>query len=549
MPNRPRRAAIALAAAWAVLLGQTPAHCAGRSQVPDHALYAAIKAEGMERSQAYRFVQDLADGIGPRLTGSPNMQKAYDWSLATMSDMGLAKPRLESIGPFGLSWSQRKTWVRMSAPDSMMLLAQASPWSVSTKGPIEGEVAAVVLANEADLVRHKGSLKGKIVLLGPLRPVPEPVKAFSSRYSEEELQNGQAVAGARAIYKDYDGRLAAQGKENLFRARLRSFLAAEQIKALIVPSRDGQGGGGTGTLAIDDKLISVRSWDKAERAPFPMAYLAIEHFGRAWRLVEAGQPVRLELEIDIEEHGYGADAFNVVAEFPGVDARLQHEIVLAGAHLDSWAAGGGAVDNATGVAAVLEAMRILKAVGFKPRRTIQVVLFTGEEQGLLGSQAYAERHLGRYPRASSPDQLTLPVSQRRKTGPLNREPGYERFSIAYNMDGGTGRLRAPFTGGNPQLAAQFRQWIEPLKELGVSTVYDEPYFPADQSTFTDIGLPGIIFLQDPLDYFTRSHHTNLDTLERVNARDLAQTATVLAWFLANSASTDRLAPRSAPATP
>ena len=516
-----------------------------RAQAPDPRLYAAIREEGLNHSQVMGFATSLADGVGGRLMGSPNMRRACDWSQAELTRLGLSNVHLEPIGTFGLNWRQKLAWVRMSAPDSMMFVAQAAPWSVATKGPIEGEVVAVALDNDADLTRLRGALAGKIVLLGPLRPTSPPGQLFT-RYTDDEVLDGAAAQAVTAYYKTVGERRVRQAQEALFKARRNAFLAAEGVRAVILPSRETDAGGGSGILAIDGSELGGRPWIAAERPPFPIAYVAIEDFGRAWRLARSGAAVRLQLDIQTEE-AEAEPGYNVVADLPGSDPALAPRIVLVGAHLDSWAAGTGAVDNGAGVAATLEAVRILKALSLKPRRTIRVVLYGGEEEGLLGSEAYARQHLGHIPRSTAPDQLALAVEGRRqKVGPLQTQPGYDDFTVAYNLDGGSGRIRAVFAGGNPALAATYRQWIAPLKDLGVLAVYDGPHWPADQSTFTEIGLPGVSFLQDPLDYDSRAHHTNLDTLERISPQDLAQAATVLAIFLINSADADARLPRPPP---
>jgi hypothetical protein len=507
---------------------------------PDLGLYQAIREEGLKRSQAMVYASGLVDGVGARLMGSPNMQRAYDWSLARLRELGLSDPRLESIGPFGLSWRQIRAWARMSAPDSAQVAVQASPWSMATGGPIEAEVVAIRLDTDEDLQQARGRLGGKIVLLGPSKAGSASEPAFV-RYSDEAVLKGDAAEAVRAYYRTVTERRARQGREGLFKARRNAFLAAEGVRAVVI---DG-GGAEPGVLVVDGSELGGRPWLIAERPAFPALYMAGEAFGRCWRLARAGARVRLELEIATEEGAANAPGYNVLAEIPGQDPKLRSQVVLAGAHLDSWASGTGAADNGAGVAATLEAVRILGALGLKPRRTIRVVLYGGEEQGLFGSEAYAKGRLGHIPRSTAPEQMALGVEGRRaKVGPLRKGPEYEDFSVAFNLDGGSGRIRGVFAGGSTALAQLYRAWIAPLKDLGVLAVYDGPHWPADQSTYTEIGLPGVSFLQDPLDYDSRAHHTNLDTLERLSPDDLAQAATVLAIFLINSANADARAPRA-----
>lgn len=508
---------------------------------PDLALYQAIRDEGLKRSQAMTYATSLVDVVGARLMGSPNMRRAYDWALARMRELRLSDPRLEAIGPFGLSWRQSRAWARIIEPDDAQVLAIASPWSVATEGAIEADVAAVRLDADEDLQRAKGRLAGKIVLLGAPKPVP-PFEPAVVRYTDDEVLKGDAAEAVRAYYRTVTERRARQGREGLFKARRNAFLAAEGVAAVVLDA----GGGEPGVLHVDGSDLSGRPWLAAERSAFPALYVAGEAYARCWRLIQAAVAVRLRLEIATDEGNPAEPGYNVVAEILGSDPKLKAQIVLAGAHLDSWAAGVGAADNGAGVAATLEAVRILRALNLKLRRTIRVVLYGGEEQGLYGSEAYARQRLGVIPRSTAPEQLALPVEGRRaKIGSLSKRREYDDFSVAFNLDGGSGRIRGVFTGGNPALAELYRSWIAPLKDLGVLAVYDGPHWPADQSTFTEIGLPGVSFLQDPLDYDSRAHHTNLDTLERLSSDDLAQAATVLAIFLANSANSVARAPRPA----
>lgn len=512
-------------------LALAPKALAREASVPDLALYQAIRDEGLRRGQAMTFATSLADEVGARLMGSPNMRRAYHWALARMRALGLSDPRLEPIGPFGLSWRQTLAWARMTAPDAVQFAAVASPWSVATKGAVAGQAIAVRLDSDDDLERAKGTLAGRIVLLGPPK-IAAAEGAVVVRYSDEEVLKGDAAEAVRAYYRTVAERRARQGREGLFKARRNAFLAAEGVAAVLI---DG-GGAEPGAMVVDGSELGGRPWLAAERPPFPALYVDGSAYARCWRLAQTGAAPRLELQITTEEGDSAEPGYNVVAELPGQDPALKAQVVLAGAHLDSWAAGAGAADNGAGVAATLEAVRILRAVGLKPRRTIRVVLYGGEEQGLYGSEAYAKQRLGWVPRSIAPEQAALAVEGRRaKVGPLRKGPEYDDFRVAFNLDGGSGRIRGVFTGGDPALAELYRAWIAPLKDLGVLAVYDGPHWPADQSTFTEIGLRGISFLQDPLDYDSRAHHTSLDTLERLSPDDLAQAATVLAIFLINSA--------------
>jgi carboxypeptidase Q len=497
---------------------------------------AAIRKEGLGNSQAGAYVGELSDGIGARLMGSPNMAKAYDWTEAKLKALGAMNVHREDIGEFGLSWRQDNAWLRMSAPDSMVLLAQAQPWSAPSKGAQEGEAVAVSLSTVTDFDKYRGKLKGKIVLLGPLRAMPPVTTPLVRRWTDEELSSGQAAEVQRQYHLNIKTRWEVRAKAAQFAAQRDAFLKGEGVLALILPSRDNDmGNGGTGNILVD---VSGQGWTAATRVTFPVLIASYESFGRAWRLASAGKPVRMQFEVKattLSEHEHG---FNVVGEIPGTDPKLKSQVVMLGAHLDSWGSGTGAVDNGAGVAANLEVLRILKAVGAKPRRTIRVVLFCAEEQGLYGSTAYVNKHFGMSTAVSAPRSGEVIAA-----ADLRTLPEYETLSAYYNLDHGSGRIRGVFAGNNPEMGKLFSGWIAPLKDLGVQAVFAHRYYPADQAPFEQVSLPGVSFLQDPLDYDSRAHHSNLDTLERVVPADLAQAATVMAIFVMNTADRDERMPR------
>ncbi len=508
--------------------------------------YSAIREEGLNHSHAFEFAAQLADEIGPRLTGSPNLTKANEWAEATLAQVGASGVHLEDFGEFGISWQQRNTWMRMSSPDTMVFIAQAAPWSVSTPGVVEAEAVEADIANDADLAKYRGRLAGKIVFLGENPPSRIPFTPLARRFTDAELRNGDAVADIAHYYQIRPQRLIHRSEESAFHDRLRKFLQAEGVVAVVTPSQSSAEGSGAGNLTV--ATVSAQGsepWLAAKRPTFPIAITASENYGRVTRLLSHSIPVKIELNIDARDtdlHGHG---YNVVADFPGVDAKLRRQIVLVTAHLDSWAGGTGATDDGAGVAISLEAVRILNQLNLKMRRTVRVVFNGGEEQGLLGALAYAEQHFGVLPRSEDPVQLRIFRAWRASRGPVQKGPDYANFCADYDMDAGGGRVRGVHTGGNPALAEIYRQWITPMSDLGVESVFDSPDWPADQSVYTDIGLPGIAFLQDPLDYDTQSRHTNMDTVERLSASDMAQAATVEAIFIFNTANRDDLLPRAA----
>jgi len=523
-------------------LAQTPADPV---EHVDLGVYSALRAEGLGHSQVMTFAGDLTDGIGARLTWSPNMRKAYLWSQATLRGLGAANVHLEDIGEDGLSWRQTNAWMRMSSPDAMVFVAQAAPWSVSSHGAVTGRVVRVEIKGDADFAKYRGKLRGKIVFMGEPRPVPMPFDPLASRFTDAQLASGDAQANVKQYYATRKAHLAAMSARIALKTRVDAFLRRESILGLVLESPDGDHGGGTGDLAVDNEdMPGAAQWTVNHRPTYPILVTAAEDFGRVSRLLDKGVDVKVQFLIAAQTAAKREHSYNVVADIPGSDPDLRSQVVIVGAHLDSWAAGTGATDDGAGVAVALEAVRILKAVNARPRRTIRIVLYGGEEEGLFGSNSYVERHLGAVPRSEAPDQRNIPVKGwRAAAGPLRTLPDYAQLSAAYNLDDGSGRIRGVFTGGNPALAAIFRQWIAPLKDLGAATVIDGPDWPADESSFSDIGLPGISLMQDPLDYDSRTHHTNMDVLERLVPADLAQAAVVEAVFLLNTANRDSLLPR------
>jgi Zn-dependent M28 family amino/carboxypeptidase len=282
---------------------------------------------------------------------------------------------------------------------------------------------------------------------------------------------------------------------------------------------------------------------KEHANPLPVAVTAIENYGRVYRLLKAGVPVTLEVNIDTKFTGEHEHGFNTIAEIPGTDPRLKDELVMVGGHLDSWASATGATDNGAGSVVAMEVMRILNALQVKPRRTIRVGLWTGEEQGEFGSYGYVKEHFGYIPRSTAADQMSVTEYDRDAAGPILLKPGQQKISAYFNVDNGSGKIRGVYLQGNMAAGPIFAQWIEPLKDLGVATITDRDTGGTDHEAFDAVGIPGFQFIQDPLDYATRTHHSNMDTYERLQPEDLAQTAMVEAIFVYNAAMRDQMLPR------
>src|SRR5271168_659819 len=505
--------------------------------------YNLIREEGLQHSHVMDYAGGLADGIGPRLTGSPNLAKANAWTRDQLTKMGCANAHLEDWGEFGMGWQQLNTWVRMTEPDTAVFMAQATPWSPSTNGPVTAQAISINAKKAEDLDKYKGKLSGKIVLLGAMRDVPVPDKPFFSRYTEQELKDLESLqlAGADA---DSQARIERYLKRTKLAKLVTPFLADEKVAGVIVPSRDGENGGGTGIIFDDNGAALGRTPYLRDMAvPFPVVVTQIESYGRVFRLLQNHVPVSIEMNVETKFTGDHEHGFDTIAEIPGTDPKLKDEVVMVGGHLDSWIAGTGATDNGAGSIVAMEVMRILNALKIKPRRTIRIALWSGEEEGLFGSKGYANQHFGSAPLSTAPDQAQLPEFIRKVVGPLALKPEQKLISAYFNVDNGTGKARGIYTQGNAAVDGIFAQWIAPLRDLGVTTITNRNTGGTDHLSFDAVGIPGFQFIQDPMDYDSRTHHSNMDTYERLQPGDLKQLAVVEAIFVYNAAMRDQMIPR------
>jgi carboxypeptidase Q len=515
-----------LVVAVALILATTPSLSAA-DNTPDLQAVTRIRQEGFRNSKVMDYAQSLMDLVGARLTGSPNMRKANEWTRDELTKMGLSNAHLEEW-KFGRGWTSDATSVRMLSPDVQQLYAIAGAWSVPTNGPVRGKVVKVKLESKEDLEANKGKLAGAIVMIAEPKEMKPQDKASLERYSDEELANlgtyeipGAADAARRAEF----------AKRRDFRKLLAQFTMDEKIAAIVQPGA-GEGGvfrvQGTGTWR-DDEPLGV-----------PTVGLAPEQYGRIARLLDKKTDV--ELEIDLRaKFSDDTTQWNTVAELPGTDKK--GEVVMLGAHLDSWHTGTGATDNGAGVVALMESMRILKSLGIAPKRTIRIALWSGEEQGLLGSKAYVEQHFGKRAEPKDPAQAKLPSWARTEKTPLELKPEQAKISAYFNIDNGTGKLRGIYAQENAAVVPIFEAWLQPLKDLGATTVTMRNTGSTDHVSFDDAGIPGFQFIQDEVEYRTRTHHTNWDTYERLQREDLMQAAVVAATFIWETANRDDMLPR------
>ncbi|MFZ2494113.1 MAG: M20/M25/M40 family metallo-hydrolase [Thermoanaerobaculia bacterium] len=510
------------------LLAVTIALPAVAADAPTLDMQTRIRQEGFRNSKVMEYAQGLTDSIGPRLTGSPGMKQANEWTKQKLQEMGLANAHLESW-KFGRGWTVESCSVRMVSPVVTPLYGIAKAWSPSTNGPVRGKIVRAKIESAQDLEKYKGKLAGAIVLVGDVREMKPQDKAALDRYDEQELTE---IASYQVPSSRDQARIQQYMKTRGLRKQLAQFAIDEKVAAFV----DG-GNGEAGILRVQ----SSGTWRDDESIGVPAVSLAAEQFNRLARLADKGTEIELEIDLQTTFHDKDLNAYNTIADLPGSDKK--GEIVLIGAHLDSWHTGTGATDNASGVAVMMEAMRILQSLGVTPKRTIRIGLWAGEEQGLLGSRAYVAQHVATRAEPKDPAQRDLPNSMRTEKTPLEVKPEHAKISAYFNYDNGTGKIRGIYAQENAAVYPIFKSWIAPLEDLGVTTVTMRNTSSTDHIPFDDAGVPGFQFIQDQVEYFARTHHTNWDTFERLQREDLMQAAVVVATFVWETANRPEMLPR------
>jgi carboxypeptidase Q len=473
-----------------------------------------IKEEGLQRSRVMDTQSYLTDVYGPRLTGSPNIKEAAEWAQKTMNEWGLSNVHLETF-PFGRGWDNQRFVAMALTPRAYPLIGFPKAWSPGTNGPVTGEAVHAVIQNERDFDTWRGKLRGKFVLTTTMRTVTARFEPLARRLTDADLENlsKQPAAAGRGR-----GAPPAGGGANPqdFQRRRTQFFVDEGVAALVDPSSNGDGG----TFFVQAVPGPYRDTNSPPQAT--QVVIAVEQYGRIVRTLAKNIPVTLQMDIANRFYTDDLNAFNVVAEIPGTDKA--DEVVMLGAHFDSWHAGTGATDNAAGSAVMMEAMRILKTTGLKPRRTIRIALWSAEEQGLFGSAAYVASHFA--------DRVTMQL-----------KPDHAKLSAYYNVDNGTGAIRGVYLQGNEAVAPIFRSWMEPFKNLGMTTLAIRNTGGTDHTSYDAVGLPGFQFIQDPVEYDTRTHHSNQDVYERIQADDMMRNAVIVASFAYHTANRDEKLPR------
>ena len=473
----------------------------------------------------------LTDVYGPRLTGSPNAKSAGDWAVKKMTEWGLVNAKLEPWGPFGRGWYCTRFTAMIKEPEFMPIIGFARPWSAGTNGPVSGQAMMAVITGPQDLEKFKGKLKGKIVLTAAPHASEMITEPLARRLTDSQLE-AEATApdpttgnpaslpigfllGPAPPRGGFNGPMGPGPRVNMreFRNTLNKFLKDEGVLVALTP--------GTGTDGGDVFGSAAGSQDPKQEIPPPSVVITNEHYNRIARLLEKNVPVTLEFDVEAKLTE-PEDSFNVVAEIPGTDPNAG--IVMLGGHFDSWTGGTGATDNAAGSAVSMEAVRILKALDLKMARTVRIALWTGEEEGLLGSRAYVKEHF-----ADPAD--------------MKPKPEHAKLSGYFNLDNGSGKIRGIYMQDNSMMRPIFESWFEPFKDLGATTLTIRNTGSTDHMSFDAVGLPGFQFIQDPLEYSTRTHHSNMDLYDRLQANDLEQASAIMAWVVYNTASRPEMLPR------
>jgi carboxypeptidase Q len=531
MTSARRVAAVLLSSAFAFTQGFAQGE--PRPTEPfDSAAVARIIDEGMNRSTVMDILSWLTDVCGPRLTASPGYKRSMEWTQKTMKTWGLENIHVEGFGPWGRGWSIKRFTASMIEPDVTPLIAYPKAWSPGS-GSVKAEVVFLDAKKDSTLASYRGHLKGKIVFLSDPREIKPHFEPEATRLADSSLLKLANADVERRRRRRFDFPRDFRRAAALQYAKMK--LCTDENAAMIVTTSDGD----DGTLFVQSasplwppdssymRRPSVYAPDPPEM--LPQVVIAPEHYNRIVRILDRGVPVKLDIAFDVRTTEEDS-AYNVIAEIPGTD--LKDEVVMIGGHLDSWHAGTGATDDGTGVAACMEAMRILKVLGLKPRRTIRIGLWAAEEQGLLGSEAYVQRHFGERP---NPSDTSRPQAA--------LKPEAEKFSVYFNHDNGTGKFRGVYMQGNEAVRPIFRAWLAPFAGTGAQTLTPSNTGGTDHLSFTAVGLPGFQFIQDDIDYDTRTHHSNMDVYDRVQPEDMKQAATILAAFAYNAAMRDQKIPR------
>lgn len=513
------------------ILTLLPIHAEERVERVDLNAIHKIREEALQNSKVMDHVFQLTDVYGPRLTNSPGFFAAADWVVKQLKDWGI-EGHQEKWGPFGRGWTYTHFSANLIEPQYAPLIGFPLAWSPATNGTVTGEAMVANIAAETDFDRYKGKLKGKILFMGVGRELTMITTSQGQRYTDDELARLSIAAdgggrggvpGTTALGEGRGGREGRGGQDapggqtpqQRFQNQLNKFLKDEGV-AVVVRLGGGQSSGGT----VFGQAAGSR--DMKDAVPPPSVVLTPEHYNRVLRLLDNKIPVKLEFDIQAKFLDDRTDSVNVIGEIPG--GRKRDEVVMIGAHLDSWQGGTGATDNAAGCAVMIEALRILKTLDLPMDRTVRMALWGGEEEGLLGSRAYVDEHFG-------------------KREDMKLKPEHAKLAGYFNVDNGSGKIRGVYLQGNDAMRPVFEAWFKPFQDLGAGTISIRNTGGTDHQSFDAVGLPGFQFIQDGLEYNSRTHHSNMDVYDRVQRADMAQMAAIVASFVYEAANRDDMLPR------
>ena len=491
------------------------------AQEVDASMMQKIREEGLQHSKVMDIAFNLTDKNGSRLANSEGYMRAANYAKETLSGWGVENARLEAWGEFGKGWDLEKMYLAITAPYYKPLLAWPKTWTAGTKGLKKAGVIVVDVKDSASVVSYKGQLKGKLIIIDQATPYKQSFKADAVRYTDEELE--KMAAATMQPSRPIDTAQQRRMREQMSRS------GGARAMAILKEMAKEEGAVGMLTSAPrnhDGTIFSQGggSYKAADAENFLDMAMGIEDYNTILRLAKSGTEVNMEAEVKTKFQTKDLQGYNVIAEIPGTDPALKDEVVMIGAHLDSWQAGTGATDNAAGSSVMMEVMRILKATGAQPKRTIRIGLWSAEEQGLLGSRGYVKKTF-MDPTTNTPNAA------------------HEKFAGYFNIDNGTGKVRGIYLQGNEQCGPIFKSWLAPFNDLGAKTVTISNTGGTDHQSFDGVGLPGFQFIQDPIEYDTRTHHSNMDVYEHLSEDDLKQIATIVAAFAYNTAQRDEKLPR------
>jgi carboxypeptidase Q len=476
-----------------------------------------IREEGLNHSHVMDIAFHLTDASGNRLTASPGFMRAANWAKQQLSDWGLAGAMLDPWGEFGKGWELQKSYLAMTAPYYKPLIAYPKAWCAGTEGPKTASVLLITAADSAGLEKYKGQMAGKIIIPEINETYQQSFHADASRYTDVQLDSMAKVVMKPVDTAELRRRRAGFNRGAFaFLNTLRNEALKEGAVALLSESNRGH----DGTIFVQ----GGGSYQPDAPANMLDMVITLEDYMTIVRLLKAGIPVTLDADVKTKFQTGDTKGYNVVAEIKGADKKLKDEVVMLGGHLDSWHSATGATDNAAGCTVMMEVIRILKTLNLQPRRTIRIALWSGEEEGLLGSRGYVKKTF------ADPTTMVL-------------QPAHEKFAGYFNIDNGTGKVRGIYLQGNEACRPIFTQWLEPFHDLGATTVTISNTGGTDHQSFDAVGLPGFQFIQDEIEYSTRTHHTNMDSYTHLRQDDLKQIATIVAAFVYNTAQRDEKLPR------